>query len=72
VLLFLANALFGVTVLAFAALARDFEAVIDLDQFAGAGDAVLGSGLIAVTGVLLWGGVLESRAAENATAGGPA
>jgi hypothetical protein len=54
VLLFLANNVFGVTALAFAALARDLDVVIDLDQFAGAGDLLLGTALIVVVVVALW------------------
>lgn len=47
VLLFLANALFGVTVLAVAALARDPAATIDLGVATGLGDRLLGTGLLA-------------------------
>jgi hypothetical protein len=47
VLFFLANALFGVTVLCFTALARDPGATIELTAVAGLGDATLGSGLLA-------------------------
>lgn len=66
VLLFLANSLFGVTVLAFAALARDLDAVIDLDEYAGVGDAVLGTAVIALTGIVLWSGlVLPAREAAE-------
>lgn len=46
VLFYLANALFGVTVLAFAALARDPDAVIDLGPPAMLGDDLLGTGLL--------------------------
>ncbi|BDZ47520.1 hypothetical protein [Naasia aerilata] len=69
VLLFLANSLFGVTVLAFAALARDLDAVIDLDEYAGVGDAVLGTAVIALTGVVLWSGLVlpSAPAAEPAS-----
>ncbi|WP_210481767.1 hypothetical protein [Naasia sp. SYSU D00948] len=74
VLLFLANNLFGVTVLAFAALARDLDAVIDLDQFAGVGDAVLGTALIAVLAVVLWAGAVagQVRAPAAEPSGPPA
>lgn len=47
VLLFLANALFGVTVLAFAALARDPDATVDLSAPLLLGDELLGTGLLA-------------------------
>ena len=47
VLLFLANALFGVTVLAFAALARDPDATVDLTAPLLLGDELLGTGLLA-------------------------
>ena len=61
VLLFLANSVFGVTALAFAALARDLDVVIDLDQFAGAGDLLLGTALIVVVVVALWAEALPRR-----------
>jgi hypothetical protein len=61
VLLFLANNVFGVTALAFAALARDLDVVIDLDQFAGAGDLLLGTALIVVVVIALWAEVLPRR-----------
>ncbi|MDQ4137733.1 MAG: hypothetical protein M3116_02650, partial [Actinomycetota bacterium] len=61
VLLFLANNVFGVTALAFAALARDLDVVIDLDQFAGAGDLLLGTALIVVVVVALWAEVMPWR-----------
>lgn len=48
VLLFLANALFGVTVLAFAALARDPDATVNLGAPAALGDQLLGTGLLTV------------------------
>lgn len=54
VLLFIANNLFGVTVLAFAAVARDLDAVIDLDKFADVGDVLLGTALIVIVAVTLW------------------
>ncbi|HEY9497395.1 MAG TPA: hypothetical protein VIQ78_00035 [Terrimesophilobacter sp.] len=47
VLLLLANSVFGVTVLAFTALARDPNASINLGVFAGVGDQVFGTGLLA-------------------------
>ena len=47
VLLFLANALFGVTVLAFAALARDPDATVNLSAPLLLGDELLGTGLLA-------------------------
>ncbi|MEU1972194.1 hypothetical protein ABZ477_11095 [Microbacterium sp. NPDC019599] len=46
VLLFLANALFGVTVLAFAALARDPDATVNLGAPLLLGDELLGTGLL--------------------------
>lgn len=54
VLLFLANAVFGVTVLAFGALARDLGAAIDLDAFAQFGDELLGTSLILVSVMAVW------------------
>jgi hypothetical protein len=47
VLFFLANALFGVTVLAVAALARDPEATVDLSTLTDLGEQLLGAGLLA-------------------------
>jgi hypothetical protein len=47
VLLFLANALFGVTVLAFAALARDPDATVNLSAPLLLGHELLGTGLLA-------------------------
>ncbi|WP_168627543.1 hypothetical protein [Cryobacterium sp. BB307] len=47
VLIFLAYSLFGVTVLAFAALARDPDAAINLGAFAGVGDQLFGTAIIA-------------------------
>lgn len=46
VLLFLANSVFGVTVLAFNALARDPNASINLGGFAKIGDQLFGTGLL--------------------------
>lgn len=46
VLLFLANSVFGVTVLAFTALARNPNASINLGAFAGIGDQLFGTGLL--------------------------
>lgn len=51
VLIFLANSVFGVTVLAFTALARDPNASINLGAFAAIGDQLFGTGLL--VGVLL-------------------
>ncbi|WP_170285584.1 hypothetical protein [Microbacterium rhizomatis] len=47
VLLFLANALFGLTVVAFSALARDPSTPIDLAALTAFGDRTLGNGLLA-------------------------
>ena len=46
VLLFLANSVFGVTVLAFTALARNPDASINLGVFAGIGDQLFGTALL--------------------------
>lgn len=61
VLLFLANAVFGVAVLAFGALARDVSAGIDLDAFARSGDELLGTALIVAAAMAVWAGALPSR-----------
>ena len=54
VLLFLANAVFGVTVLAFGTLARDLNAGINLDAFAQFGDQLLGTALILAGVMAVW------------------
>lgn len=56
VLLFLANAVFGVTVLAFGSLARDLSVGIDLDAFAQFGDELLGTALILSAVLAVWAG----------------
>lgn len=56
VLLFLANAVFGVTVLAFGTLARDLDAGINLDAFAQFGDQLLGTALILAGVMAVWVG----------------
>jgi MYXO-CTERM domain-containing protein len=62
VLLFLANAVFGVTVLAFGALARDIAAAIDLDAFARSGDELIGTALILAAVGAAWGSALDHSA----------
>lgn len=62
VLLFLANAVFGVAVLAFGALARDVAAAIDLDAFARSGDELLGTALILAAVGAAWGSALDHSA----------
>ncbi|WP_460774590.1 hypothetical protein [Microbacterium sp. GXF7504] len=66
VLLFLANALFGVTVLAFAALARDPGVPIDLEGMAGLGDQLLGTGLLAAVLVAALAGVVATTSEARA------
>lgn len=56
VMLFLANAVFGVTVLAFGTLARDLDAGINLDAFAQFGDELLGTALILAAVMAVWAG----------------
>lgn len=54
VLLFLANAVFGVTVLAFAVLARNLDVPLNLDDFAQFGDQLLGTALILSAVLAVW------------------
>jgi hypothetical protein len=61
VLLFLANSVFGVTVLAFTALARDPDASINLGSFAEIGNNLLGTGLLAGVLLSLVASVLRDR-----------
>ncbi len=61
VLLFLANSVFGVTVLAFTALARDPDAAIDLGAFALVGDELLGTGLLVCVLLSVLSAVVENR-----------
>lgn len=68
VLLFLANAVFGVAVLAFGALARDVSAGIDLDAFARTGDELLGTALILAAVLATWAGVRERSAGSRRSA----
>lgn len=68
VLLFLANAVFGVAVLAFGALARDVSAGIDLDAFARTGDELLGTALILAAVLATWTGVRERSASSRRSA----
>lgn len=68
VLLFLANAVFGVAVLAFGALARDVTAAIDLDAFARSGDELLGTALILAAVAAAWGSALDHSARSRARA----
>jgi len=72
VLLYLANALFGVTVLAFGALARDPGAPVDLDGMAGLGDQLLGTGLLAAVLVAALAGGLRARPDVGGGGGAPA
>ena len=62
VLLFLANALFGVTVLAFGALARDPDATVDLSAPLLLGDELLGTGLLTAALLAALATALEPKA----------
>ncbi|UYN84598.1 MAG: hypothetical protein KIT89_05325 [Microcella sp.] len=68
VLLFLANAVFGVTVLAFAVLVRNLDVPLNLDDFAQFGDQLLGTALILCAVLAVWAataprlGLLSARA----------
>lgn len=70
VLFYLANALFGITVLAFTALARDPGATIQLDAVAGLGSGTLGNGLLAAALLASLSGAL--RAGSSASEATPA
>lgn len=61
VLLFLANSVFGVTVLAFTALARNPNASINLGAFADVGDQLFGTGLIAAVLLSVIAAVVRNR-----------
>lgn len=65
VLLFLANAVFGVSVLAFGTLARDLDAGINLDAFAQFGDELLGTALILVAVMAVWAGAAARDSADS-------
>lgn len=60
VMLFIANSVFGVTVLAFGALARDLGAAIDLDAFAQFGDQLLGTALVLACVLAVWSAASSS------------
>lgn len=64
ILIFLASALFGVTVLAYTALARDPDAAINLESFAVVGDQVFGTAIIISALVAVVGGVVRDREPE--------
>lgn len=70
VLLFLANAVFGVTVLAYGALARSVDAGIDLDAFAQFGDELLGTAVILAAVMAVWAATMsaDSRAPGSTVA----
>src|SRR5690606_18930201 len=61
VLLFLANSVFGVTVLAFTALARNPNASINLGAFAEIGDQLFGTGLLVGALLSVLAAVLADR-----------
>ncbi|MDO9589607.1 MAG: hypothetical protein Q7J04_00505, partial [Microcella sp.] len=65
VLLFLANAVFGVTVLSFGVLARDLDVPINLDDFAQFGDQLLGTALIICAVVALWAAALPRVSVDS-------
>ena len=67
VLLFLANALFGVTVLAFGALARDPDGAVNLSAPLLLGDELLGTGLLAAALLAALATSLEPPASRGPT-----
>lgn len=64
ILIFLASTLFGVTVLAYSALARDPDAAINLGSFAVVGDQVFGTAIVVGALVAVASGVLRDREPE--------
>lgn len=68
VLLFLANSVFGVTVLAFTALARNPDASINLGVFAGIGDQLFGTALLVGALLSVLATVLADRVPRLASA----
>ena len=65
VLLFMANAVFGVTVLAFGTLARNLDAGINLDSFAQFGDELLGTALILAAVMAVWATIVARDSADS-------
>ncbi len=65
VLLFLANSVFGVTVLAFTALARNPNASINLGAFAEIGDQLFGTGLLVGALLAVLGSVCAGRTPQT-------
>jgi hypothetical protein len=65
VMLFLANAVFGITVLAFGALARDIGAGINLDAFAQFGDQLLGTAFVLAAVAAVWSSALALDSADS-------
>lgn len=68
VMLFLANAVFGVTVLAFGTLARDLDVGINLDAFAQFGDTLLGTALILAVVIAVWVAAASKDSVDSHTA----
>ncbi|GAA1738675.1 hypothetical protein [Microcella frigidaquae] len=71
VLLFLANAVFGVTVLAYGALARSVDAGIDLDAFAQFGDQLLGTAVILAAVMAVWAAAVSADSRPARATVGP-
>ncbi|MBX3093815.1 MAG: hypothetical protein KF680_04635 [Cryobacterium sp.] len=69
ILLFLASTLFGVTVLAYTALARNPDSAINLGAFADVGDQIFGTAIVVGALVAMLRGVLSDREPELDTAG---
>lgn len=68
ILLFLASTLFGVTVLAYTALARSPDSAINLGAFAVVGDQIFGTAIVVGALVAVVGGVLTNQEPELDTA----
>src|SRR5690606_37028837 len=61
ILLFFASTLFGVTVLAYSALARNPDAAINLGAFAEVGDEVFGTAILVGALVAVIAGIVTNR-----------
>lgn len=68
----IANSLFGLTVLAYIALARDPAAAIDLGAFAGYGSSAFGDPLLAAGLVIAVASAFAGREVEMAEPGAAA
>ena len=61
----MANAVFGVIVLAFGTLARNLDAGINLDSFAQFGDELLTKALILAAVMAVWAAIVSRDSADS-------